>query len=421
MKYSRVVKKIFGLGSASAVNIAVLSIMSLLIAKFLTVEDFGVTRSITAYMVVLVMLGHFTFHDALASFVARANTHEEISQYFISATWAVFVNSALLGLVSYFVVMYSGLWGGSLQTSLAIVVLFLPFATTSILYNSSLQAVGDYRGLVISTIVNAVIPFCLIVPLCYGAELVGWVFGRVAALVILVFVPFFFIKKYLASCKFHFDSFKLLFGFARTQIFSGFLSLFLLSADIIMLERITGNIAEVAYYGLAAFFAKSLMFVPAVLARIYFKQIASFSSVTSSVNKVIEFLVIVLLVCLFMAIAIYFIGPLVIDQIYGESYLEAGRILKVLSYGVVFMGLWQAISTINIATNNPLYSVLVSGVGSITALILMVWLIPSLGAMGAAWSMVIANAAGVMAGIYLIFARGYKQTRVVNNSELSKL
>ena len=402
MDNREIIRKFFGLGSASAINIAVLTLMSLLVAKFLTVESFGITRSITAYMVVLVMLGHFTFHDALASFVSREQRDEDRNKYFASATWLVVVNSSLLSLISYILIKYTGLWSGNLQSSFAIAVLFLPFAALAITYNSALQAIGEYRGLMIVTILTAVIPFCLILPLSYNYELIGWVSGRVVSFVLLTLVSSYFVFRYLRALKFNVRAFKKLFSFARVQIFSGVLSLVLLSADIIMLERLTDDISDVAYYGLAAFFAKSLMFIPSVFGRLYFKQIADFSIGITTKNKIVEFLFVVSIVCLILSIVIYFIGPIVIDYIYGESYSQSSDILKIMAYGIVFMGLWHAISTVNIATNKPARSLYVSATGSIAALVLMWFLIPEYGGVGAAWSMVVANLIGVCVGVMAI-------------------
>ncbi len=420
MKNISVFKNVLGLGSASAVNIAVLSILSLLIAKFLTVEDFGVTRSITAYMIVLTMFGHFAFHDALASMVARTKEQQEKVRYFVSATWVVLLNSTLLGVISYFVVTYSGLWQGDLKDTLAIIVLFLPFATIAILYNGALQAVGDYRSLSIATILNAVIPFCMILPLVFMVELVGWKWGRAIAFVIISLILFVFVRKYIASITPHLKSTLDLFRFARVQIISGVFSLLLLSGDIILLERLTGSLIEVAYYGLAAFFAKSFMFFPAVIGRVYFKPIAQFSSGQSSENKIVEFLAVVLAVCVSISIVVYFLGPLAITMIYGDTYAAAGKVLEVLSLAIVFMGLWQALSTINVASNKPQNSVIVSVVGSIVAVVMLVLLIPKMGAIGAAWAMVAANGSGVLIGLCLIFINNDKSFDEAESLEFTK-
>ena len=186
------------------------------------------------------------------------------------------------------------------------------------------------------------------------------------------------------------------------QVISGFLSLVLLSADIILIERLLRDLESVAYYGMAAFFVKAVMFIPTSISRIYFKSIAENSAGITKDNKIFEFLSVVVIVCGIVAICMYLIGPVFIKFIFGTQYDKSIEILHILSLGIVFMGLWQAISTINVSISRPKYSVLISLTGAIIGIILLVTLIPVYGISGAAWSMNVAYFSGVIVGLYLL-------------------
>lgn len=403
MALASVLKKTAGLSSASAINVALLSILSLALAKVLAVEEFGVTRSITAYLVILTMLGHMTFHDALATMLARTVDDEEKVRYFGSATWFVTLNSLVLALISYWIIEQTGYWHGMLKDSLSFIVLCLPLATIAILYNESLKVVGSTRTMALVQIVNGLVPFLVIIPAAYYAHMEGWLLSRVLAFIMLAGYSAFLVRRYLSFFSFDWSSFKRMYNFSKVQIFSGVLSLVLLSADIIVLERISGDMVEVAQYGLAAFFVKATMIVPNSIGRIYFKQIANGFGDGTQQKYIKEFIVLVVVVCVAMAISLFFLGPWIISLVYGEQYGHAAKLLGYLCIGLVFMGLWQAISMINIAVAKPGRSVTVAFVGAITGMGLLLLLVPDYGGEGAVWAMNIAYTSGVVVGLFMIF------------------
>lgn len=397
-----IAKKLIGLSSVSAINVAGLALLSLLLAKFLPVEQFGVIRTVTAYMVVLSLFGHMTFHDALACKVARAKNDVIRRKYFSTATVFVLVNSLFIGVLSWVIVSFSGYFEGELRNILSIVVLCLPLITTTILYNNSLQAVGSYKALAVAVLAAAVVPLSIILPFAYFQQLDGWLLGRVLSFFILAFIAAYIVKSYLVSCKIYIKELKELFSFAKVQILSGMLSLVLLSADILLIERLLRDLKQVAYYGLAAFFAKAVMFIPTSISRVYFKSIAETSAGITAENKILEFLGVVIAVCGIVAIAMYHLGSVFIKLLFGDLYTDSIIVLEILSIGIVVMGLWQAISTINISISRPDNSLKISAVGAVVGLLLLTLLIPEYGIEGAAWSMNVAYLSGVLVGLFLL-------------------
>ncbi|MCS6316765.1 MAG: hypothetical protein H8K05_03090, partial [Nitrospira sp.] len=139
------IRRFVGLLTGSATQFVSLAILSLILAKYLTVEEFGVTRTVASYMIALTILGHMTIHDAVATFVAGAKNTKDKSQYVTHGATMVTSLSALLTIAFYLFVTNSEMWTGLTKESLATVVLILPLECLSGLMLSLLNAAGNLR------------------------------------------------------------------------------------------------------------------------------------------------------------------------------------------------------------------------------------------------------------------------------------
>jgi O-antigen/teichoic acid export membrane protein len=408
----KALKQIGGLGSASVINIVLTAGLSLFLAKILPIEQFGITRTVTAYMVFLSMLGHFTFHNALASFVARTKNKKEIADYYISTSFVVLTISVLVSFISICIIWFSGYWHGELRLALVLIIAVLPAVCLTITYNSSLEAVGAYRALAIVQFMSGIIPFVIVLIFSLLGGLNGWIFGRLVALLLLLVVSFVIVRSYLISGSLSRTRLGELWSFSKIQIFSGLLSLVLLSADMILLERISHNMVEVAQYGMALLFAKTALVLPVVVGRVFFIDIANDDTNT----KKVHFLALVGLLGLLLGATIWWVGPWLIRVLYEGNYTMAAQVLKVFCVGFVFTFLWHGLSVVNIAEGKPKAALIISLTGSIVGLSMLIMLIPYYGAIGAAWSMNMANLAGVLVGLLLLYFNNRKCKSGLNSN-----
>ena len=224
--------------------------------------------------------------------------------------------------------------------------------------------------------------------------------------VLLLAVSLYAIRAYLAHFSFNRQYGAELFGFAKVQILSGILSLVLVSADIIMLERLTGDLTLVANYGVALLFFNACVFIPSALGKAYFRDIASQGAAGD--RKKLEYLVVTLVAAVATAMALYWIGPLLIQQLFSDEYQPAQRIIKVMAYTVIFSFLWNSFSVINIAAGSPRNSVIISAVGASVGATMLIVLIPLYHGVGAALAMTAAYASGTLVGLVL-FCRNHMQ------------
>jgi O-antigen/teichoic acid export membrane protein len=392
-------QRILALGSASAINVALVALVNLLLAKTLGVEEFGIVRTVTAYLIILTMLGNFTLHDALTFHIARADDGE-IRKYFSNAAFMTICCSCVTSIFA--ILIFSGVdaWQTELKRYLIYSCFLLPVLTLTILYNNSLQALGSHRAYALVTLMSAVVPLVIVLPASYAWSLPGWICGRFVAAGILLLIACFFVNEFISLTKISGEHVVRLWSFARVQFISGALSLTLMSVDIVYLEYVTHNLPMIAHYGLAQLFAKAPLFLATTISRSYFKEV---SVSADPRKKIMEFLLLTTLVSAVVALAVYLVCPLLISSFYGAEYEAAGAILKVMALGIIFNFLWSAISTITVAQGRPSMAVKVSSVGAITGALLLYFLIPHYHALGAAWAMNIAYATGVMTGLYLVF------------------
>jgi|GEM_PF-6449841 len=405
-----VFKRFVGLGSASLLSVFLMAVLGLLLAKILSKEDFGITRVVASYLIALSLLGHFTVHDALSSYVAKITDEGDRKYYFVGATCLVLLSSIIVATIFSTYVYWSGLWDGKLKEALVYVSMSLPFLCLTLAYVASLQAIGSYKVYGIVTILGGTIPVMAILPLSDYFGVNGWIAGRVAANILLFLIALYVIREYIKPVKDKPNLLKKitqLWRYARIQMVSGLLSLVMLSADVIVLERMTSNLSQVANYGMALLFAKAILIIASTLGRVYFKELSAVEAYTSSVYVIQKYLVINLVAGLAAAIGLILIGPYIITFLYGSQYEAAGGLLINMSYGIVFCFLWNAISVVNVTQAHTQDSAWISSVGALFGIILLVTLIPQSEALGAVWAMNIAYAIGSILGIFLLARRGF--------------
>jgi len=400
------IRRFVGLLTGSATQFVSLAILSLILAKYLTVEEFGVTRTVASYMIVLTILGHMTIHDALATFVAGAKNTKDKSQYVTHGVTMVTCLSALLTIAFYLFVTNSDMWTGLTKESLSTVVLILPLECLSGLVLSLLNAAGNLRTMAVFSGAYGVIPLGIIAPSAILWGMQGWLYARLISCCIVFGFGAFLVRKFLRMNSVDFNKAMDLVRFARVQFLSGALSTVMLSGDIIVLERLTRDSRAVAHYGLAVLFTRPLAFVPATLGKLYFREIASTeSNPTRQWKSIRRLLGLSLAICFLLALVVFTFGGALLSRLYGIEYQDSIPVLEILSVNILFSGLWSALSTTNIAIRKPSFSAITSVAGLIAATIMFVIFVPSTGALGAAWGMTAANLTGCAIGLFLLWRK----------------
>jgi len=202
-----------------------------------------------------------------------------------------------------------------------------------------------------------------------------------------------------------------LWQFSRLQIVSGLLSTALMTADVLLLERLTGNLAVVANYALGSLVPRASGFLPSAIGRAYFSRLGRGSE---GLSVRFEFLVVNLVAGLGVGTVMAMAGPRLIELFFGSDYAVAGRVIVVWSAALVAMFHWQAVSIVNVAVGKPARSVSISLAGVLVGIPGLLLLIPQAGTVGAAWACVIAYWAGALVGTWNLRADGLLAFRAVS-------
>jgi O-antigen/teichoic acid export membrane protein len=406
------IKAIARLSTFSVTQAALLSVLGIILAKVLTAEEFGVTRVVTNYVLILVMLGHFCIHDAAASHVARESTDEGRSFYIYSAGALVLAISLLVVAIAELALAFSLNMDPMVRRALSGSVIWIPAVALSLVCSSVMQAVGSLRQLGIYLLLGGLVPLAIVPLGAIWGGIDGWVWGRGAAAIVLLVVSVRITRQWapiLPAIIVMKRNALTLFCFARVQILSGALSMAIQAADLIALERLGGGMKDLATYGIAALFAKSTVVFPNSIGRVYFVKIAREGP--DMWQAILRLILAVTGVCIGLAAFCDVIVPVLLQKLYGEKYAGAHEILRVMLLGVLFSGLLSAISTINVALKSPMSAFLISVLSSVGCVAALVLLIPLYGAIGAAWAMNLTYMIGVLTGGVLLARRRWAPHR----------
>lgn len=399
-------KRFVGLAGASLLQTGALTLLSLMLAKVLSAHEFGITRTVSNYLIFLSMLGHFCVHDAVAARAGAAATKEEQSRFVQAAIVVVLGSSCLVSVLAELTIAGGNFWTGGLKHALGLSVRCLPLICLTIVLSSVLQAIGNIRHLAFVVVASGATPLCLILSFSYAAELNGWLVGRALSFSIVLLISLAFLRRCLSFSA----PFRELLGpalsllvFARLQLGSGIMSMLIQCADLIFLERHGASMESIAGYSMAALFTRSAMLFPTALGRLYFRDIAR-AGPDSALSKMRQLLGQTIAICAVIAVAVRFLVPTILNSVYGDKYSAAYSVLDVMVYGIILNGVWGAISVVNVALSRPGHSLVVSAVGFVVCVVGLWFLVPTQGVVGAALAMNLAYLAGVGAGLFLMFS-----------------
>lgn len=151
-------------------------------------------------------------------------------------------------------------------------------------------------------------------------------------------------------------------------------------ADLLVVNHFRGS-AEAGVYSVATQFGMLLMLLPGVIATLLFPRVtAEQDQQGETTSLVTRYTALVTFFCCLVAVPFSFLLPL----IYGAEFGEASRLLLILLPGVYLVGLQsvlvQHFNALGVPRVIPVYWV----VTLVVNLILVFWLVPRLGAQGAA-------------------------------------
>ena len=383
--------------AGSIFEYSLLLILNLLLARILSVEDFGIVRATTAYFVVLQMVGHLTIHDLIAARVAQASMKDVQQKQIRSGIFLVIVASVVVVLVAegifYWIPQDKFMW------SLQWLVLLVPISSVYLVFFSMMPAYGGYRSFFKLRLFSGISQRVLISYLSKVFLLSGWIAGRFLSTAALVALAVGLCAPFLKAGPIKWQECRDHLRFGLVQSPAAMMWMLFLNIDIIVLTRVSDDFGVVGVYGFAALLVRSLAFIFNAAGAAAFRDLAQAWLDPPAMLKVHgRFLIATASLGLIVAVAAWLGGLGLIAYAFGERFAAARPILLVLCLSIPLNALCIGFSLINISGQKPLRSVVISAAALFSSGITIVPLIQCLGPVGAAWSMLFGNASAVVVG-----------------------
>lgn len=396
--------KLATVSGASVFQTMALAVLGLLTGKILPVDDFGVTRTIMAYFYFLTVIGELCLHDGVAAFIAGSDDAEYRKRYIVNGSYLVMGASILFVLV-FELLLYSDLvWTGELRSHMMAVFVFLPAASLGTVYMNVLPALGQHGKLSFNYLLNGFIQLAIIGVGAYVWQMEGWTSTRCLTYLLFLLFSGLQIRQYLELQRPDLRTMKTLWGFSKIHLIGGIFSLWFINADIIVMERLSMNMYDIANYAIGSMFAKSVMILPATIGRVYFKDISrSLISLERFSILTWKLLALTVVSCAFIAAALYVAAPFLIGVLFGDHYRSSVLIMRILCVGIAFRGVWNILTPIMVAARHPGFLLAMSLVANIVSMILFYFWIPTFGSVGTAWATNVAYIASSLFGCITLF------------------
>jgi O-antigen/teichoic acid export membrane protein len=397
------IHNITALGSGFLIRTSAQTILGLVIARLLHVDDFAVVRIIAAYWLIMAMFGRLSMLSALISFGSATDVPEEQKAYGATATGIALAASLVVIVVVQCIVQFTNFLLPAVESALTIITFGLPFACLAEVYMGSMQARGKFVMAGRAAILYGVVPLIVIALTTWRFELEGWIAGKLLAELLIFAVLLYFCRDWVNLKFWCTDKMRQLLGFAKINFFSGVFSVGYATVDILILSQLTDNLAQLGCYGLAIMIFRAAGFAPQAVAKVFVREIALGSARKQPLAKTIR---LSLLNCLVVGLAVaagfVIVMPYLITALLSSEYAESGRFMVWLAPGFVVYALYICCQETFIALRKPSFALAVHSGGLALLITMLLVAVPAYGALGVIGAISIGYLAMVLFSLYLL-------------------
>lgn len=372
---------IVGIGRIMATGLTV--VFLIIVARLLTVEDYGYTR----FALSMGALGAFVitsgFPTALTRYLGKVRGDKDLQDSYFSNTFVVIILLLIASLLVLYIL-------NKLDLGILIVIIGITVSTT---YLGVITGVILPKRIAIFSIGHSSVKIAVVI-------LLFMVIGNlksievlavycVAPIIMLSILELFkptkvrFKKNSLSG-----DVMKELSIFALPVILGAVGGTILTSIDIILIESFLG-LREVGIYSVAKTLTVVFTFVPQAFTTILMPKVAGFKKMEDIIKYFKPAILLTAAVSIGLVAGFYFFGDLAIKILFGEKYLEAANVLLIVSLGMVFASICWIIGAIWIGMGKPVVNAKIMLVGAAINVIGNVYFIPKLGIFGAGFSLAV--------------------------------
>lgn len=367
--------------------------VGVLVARYLGAEWFGYLHYSLAIVALLVPVVKLGLNSIVVKYLAL---EPERRGQLLGTAFAMQVATALLlciGLVGFIRVVGVGHETTDLMVTILAVTLVFQCADPVVSWNQS-QVASKYTVLAnrISLLVGLTIRLIFIY---FTIDFIYFILAWVVESILKAFFLFhFYLKKEsLSNWKFDRRTALRLLKESWPMMFSGIAAIVYLKIDVVMLGSMRES-RDVGIYSAAVRISEIFYFLPTIVSATLLPAIVRSSQHDASFfNKRIQALIDGL--ALYSIVAIAFLltsADVLVNLLFGSDYSEAGLILKIHAFALIFVATGTSRDKMLIAENRTLFIMISTFFGAVINIALNLYLIPRYAGIGAAISTVVSYA-----------------------------
>lgn len=387
--FNKYVNNTFWIISEKIIALGLGFLLTIYMAKTLSVEDFGIYSYAFSLVTLLSVTGHAGLSGLLVrEFVDLPNKKKLIfGTSFIIKFVGFFIGFILLLLINIYSndINSTEFW---VILILSFSLFFKPFDVINFFFQSSLKAKYPSISVILSACIYFVITI-LCLNLGYGLFAVSFTYLFQAIVLAFMLLIFLYFKHKIKIFDWKFSKKKAIqFLNEGGLVFLGSIfAMTYLKIDQIMIKNIIGS-EEVAVYAISAKLSEAWYFVPGAIVTTFFPKIIKLRkrNKTDYLNDIQKMFDLLFLLALIIALLVTFFSDFLILNLFSEKYYDSIIILQVHIWAAIFVFLRSVFSKMILIENLLVFSVITHGLGAFFNIIFNYALIPIYGGIGASFA-----------------------------------
>lgn len=370
-------------------------LLRILLARNLTVEEYGLVYAIMAVFGLLSVFAHWGLAEALTREVAlaRAVASARLKEVVLWVAFVLYASAAIiLALAMWFAPLLAEHYFHSSSAAIPFTVYTISFLLSSIVYIIPSLLMGAHRSNLYTLFIVTQSGLLLLgawLLLAYGVT--GVMLAYVITMVTLhiLFIPL--LGRVLpgfwrARAHLRVKTAKRLFAYGIPVMLTGVAWVILSASDTALLTYFS-SLAEVGRYQVALPTANLLLFLTPVIVTVLLPLLTHVwqDRKRALLSRSIQDLHAYVFLCIIpIAVAVATYPDILLNLLFGAQYVSAAPILRLLVVSALFITLNSVTAAAFSAIGKPKESTRAVAVGAVANLILNILLIPRLGGVGAA-------------------------------------
>jgi O-antigen/teichoic acid export membrane protein len=394
-----------GLGITAVIGL----VYTVVLARVLGPEKFGVFSAITALIAIIYSLGDLGIASTLINLIPKL--HENRQVLINTSFWfEIVIGVIILIIFGVFSIFNKDIIPGSLSGQLLLAGII---AFNYLLINFAQGIFTAERKFVsysLSQIIDAGIKITLILILLYSSKLsiTTAFFANVISTIIALLITF---SRELVKIKWQFDKpiITKIFHFAKWIAISKVFSVFVSRIDVIFLNLLSSSYQAgifAAANRITLFFALLVSSLGSVIT----PRFSGFNSKDKIISYIKKLTLLIGVISFLMILSALLANP-IIKFVFGDKYLSAVPIFQALTIAMIpFMFTLETASALVYSFNRPDYMAKLTAIQVTAMVILEIFLIPRIGAFAPAIALGITN-------LFVLFVTSAKLHRLLKSNE----